>query len=918
MSYYVDETTGQLVKVTDQHANAETISWGSHSACSGATSTEPCQVTAPDGSRTLTFSYPSAGSGTCPSGSYTCVVVTDPLGRTVTYVKNSSSQLVRISLSNGTTTATYVFTYTTSTNLMTAWWDPQNNSNHSGSTSYATDVTWTSGKVTQVTGPTMTDAGTSMTSTYVPTTTFTYTDFNSSTGNGTVLIDNPNFNQSPAMYGANQTLDTYLGFELVSSVQGYGPLGAYGSYSLAPTPSMTATPMRDHLTLMPEEVMNPLSGGCVGTVGANTGSGDCSGSTEASEYDTGVTQNTYDASGNLLESIAPNDNNSTSAGDTTTNQYNGFNEVTVTVDPIGNASTSSTVIAAHTTTNTYDSTGDLLTSTSPATEDWTSNPETSNYYNSNGTLCASRTADEVGMSGVGVLTSCSATHATTYTYDTHGDLIKVTDPLGDVTEFAYGSDDYQCASLTPDGYAAGGSLTSCPSSAANYETMVLARSLYMDPTDVASPANAAGGNTYTYYNLNDDQIASVSPMGNPSTCNPLSVSTCVYTSYAAFDAMGDAVSSTSQTSASGTQGPTTTSFFDPDGTQVASVSPEGNVSGSASSYEQATIPDNLGDSASQTPASNLGSSCSVTSTTPCPDTTVTDYDEGSEADVTTVSSTGVGSATPTDSNAAYNPDLSDESTMVESSSSTDLLTSSTNDPNGDQLESTSTNAGTTVAGSATAYEPSGATCWTSNLPYGSGTPSCDNPPLGTGNQTTVDYYDADDNLIAVSGPGSNPYATGNSGGCNPLTTSTCSFTTYYTYNEDDELMTTKQPSDYQGNYPVTTNFYDASGNVVAITGAAGNPGSCNPITTSTCTDTTYKSYDGLGRITQTSYTDGTPTVSYSYNNDGTRHQMVDGTGTTTYTYGDLGQLTKKVDGAGNTVSYGYDAAGELICIELPE
>ena len=575
------------------------------------------------------------------------------------------------------------------------------------------------------------------------------------------------------------------------------------------------------------------------------------------------------------------------------------------------------MIAAHTTTNTYDSTGDLLTSTSPATEDWTSNPETSNYYNSNGTLCASRTADEVGMSGVGVLTSCSATHATTYTYDTHGDLIKVTDPLGDVTEFAYGSDDYQCASLTPDGYAAGGSLTSCPSSAANYETMVLARSLYMDPTDVASPANAAGGNTYTYYNLNDDQIASVSPMGNPSTCNPLSVSTCVYTSYAAFDAMGDAVSSTSQTSASGTQGPTTTSFFDPDGTQVASVSPEGNVSGSASSYEQATIPDNLGDSASQTPASNLGSSCSVTSTTPCPDTTVTDYDEGSEADVTTVSSTGVGSATPTDSNAAYNPDLSDESTMVESSSSTDLLTSSTNDPNGDQLESTSTNAGTTVAGSATAYEPSGATCWTSNLPYGSGTPSCDNPPLGTGNQTTVDYYDADDNLIAVSGPGSNPYATGNSGGCNPLTTSTCSFTTYYTYNEDDELMTTKQPSDYQGNYPVTTNFYDASGNVVAITGAAGNPGSCNPITTSTCTDTTYKSYDGLGRITQTSYTDGTPTVSYSYNNDGTRHQMVDGTGTTTYTYGDLGQLTKKVDGAGNTVSYGYDAAGELICMSYP-
>ena len=117
LKYYVDETTGQLVKEVDLNGNTVTVTWGSHTACSGATSTEPCQVTAADGIRTLTFSYPAAGSGTCPSGSYTCVVVTDPLGRTLTYVKDASGNLIQIALSNtavsGSTnqTATYALAY---------------------------------------------------------------------------------------------------------------------------------------------------------------------------------------------------------------------------------------------------------------------------------------------------------------------------------------------------------------------------------------------------------------------------------------------------------------------------------------------------------------------------------------------------------------------------------------------------------------------------------------------------------------------------------------------------------------------------------------------------------------------------------------------------------------------------------------
>jgi YVTN family beta-propeller protein len=65
--YLIDETTGELVEIEDLNGNTVTVTWGPHSACSGATSTEPCQVTAADGIRTFTYSYPSPGSGTCPS-----------------------------------------------------------------------------------------------------------------------------------------------------------------------------------------------------------------------------------------------------------------------------------------------------------------------------------------------------------------------------------------------------------------------------------------------------------------------------------------------------------------------------------------------------------------------------------------------------------------------------------------------------------------------------------------------------------------------------------------------------------------------------------------------------------------------------------------------------------------------------------
>lgn len=896
--YYMDSNSSsahQLVKEVDLNGNSTSFTYtsGQLTAESGA------------GSRSISFSYPAGGTSPCPStfNGQTiakCMVATDPVGRTATYMLVGSSSTgydlegVTLAAPSGWSTASSTYAFSYSGHYMTSWWDPNNYASYSGNTAEATDVTYNTGHaVTQVTGPEVTNEGTAMNQTYTPTTTYSYPLFDLYSGSGTVIETDANANydiaNSASLPGANVTFENFQNWMLAGTVRGYGATDASLPDSMS---SNTITTQRDPFTLMPVETINPL---------ADTTS------TSSSVTDLGITFNSYDVNANLLTSEAPG--SSPDSWGTTSYSYNSLNEPLSSTDADGNV-----------TTYRYNSTtGQELTATTPPTNDWTAAPESSDYYEGNGLLCASRTADEV--STYGTLSSCSSSHATTYTYDSAGDLTATTDPLGNVSESAFDLDGDVCASLTPDGYASPSdqTLTSCPTAATNNETVTLALNVLLDPTETTSPANAAGGATWTYYDNDGNQIASVSPMGSPSTCNPITYLTCSYTTYATFDPEGESTSTTSQTGTSGSKGPTDTTFYDPDGNAVAAVSAAGNASGSPSSYELATVSDNLGDTVGTAPVSDLsGSGCSATSTTePCPDATASAFDANGDTTKNVVASGGEPGSSPLVTTSSFDPSgnitVSNEPTLSDGTQATD----NTYDPNGDLLTSTLTASSTTTTGTTSTYEPNGAICWSSSLPWTSGTPSCDDPPTGSGTQTTVDYYDESGNLTAVSGPGSNPYATGNSTGCDPLTSSTCSFTTYYTYDEDGHQSTTTQPSDYLGNYPLTTNYYDNSGNLVAVTGAAGSPGTCNPLVTSTCTDTTYKTYDGVGRVTGVTYTDGTPTVTYSYNNDGTRHQMVDGTGTTTYTYDDLGQLASKIDGAGNTVTYGYDTAGELICMSYP-
>jgi RHS repeat-associated protein len=80
---------------------------------------------------------------------------------------------------------------------------------------------------------------------------------------------------------------------------------------------------------------------------------------------------------------------------------------------------------------------------------------------------------------------------------------------------------------------------------------------------------------------------------------------------------------------------------------------------------------------------------------------------------------------------------------------------------------------------------------------------------------------------------------------------------------------------------------------------------------------TAYTYDSGGRLIATSYSDGSPSETYTYDADGHLLTMVDGTGTTTSVFDSLHRLIQQTDGAGHVVGYGYDLAGRVTSVAYP-
>ncbi|MDQ4504321.1 RHS repeat-associated core domain-containing protein [Sinomonas sp. ASV322] len=162
--------------------------------------------------------------------------------------------------------------------------------------------------------------------------------------------------------------------------------------------------------------------------------------------------------------------------------------------------------------------------------------------------------------------------------------------------------------------------------------------------------------------------------------------------------------------------------------------------------------------------------------------------------------------------------------------------------------------------------------------------------------------------------------------------------------------TTTRPRSVQGPDPSVgpqKYTYDVDGNVATATSPAGvvttyTYTSNNAVNTisSTGTGTWTYDHDAAGRISKATapsgrsvtmtrtpkglvsklaYSDATPPVSFTYDQNGNRYTMTDGRGTSYYTYNAINQLASVIFvNVSNTYKYAYDEAGEPISRQLPD
>jgi RHS repeat-associated protein len=571
-----------------------------------------------------------------------------------------------------------------------------------------------------------------------------------------------------------------------------------------------------------------------------------------------VTQLSYDSAGDVTSSSIPDGNGAELA--TTTNTYDSDGNKVSTTAPAGNLSGANA--ANYTTTATYDADHEPLVVTLGGGSGSTVAPTvTATYYDANGNSVATTDASgnpysSSNPSGCNPLTtsSCSGTTYNTFTADNQETL--VTDPEGNQTLTCFDGDGNQAESVPPWGVAAY-SLTpaSCPTSyPSGYSSSPLASDATMITFDAqgkqlsvtAPPATGETTRTTTTY-LYDAAEQVIETTAPPSAASGGS-------NQVTFDTYDLAGESTSMTTGFGTASTSTsTSCYDPDGDQTATVPGNGNSSGITA--------------------------CETSSPwqTSSPDQTISDVDSVGET-VTTTSPPPAGTTSPATTTNTYDPDGNQLSTT---------------DPSGDETTYT--------------YNPLG-----------------DVVSTVESGQNSTDYYNANGNVLATTAPGGNPYSAGNPTGCNPLTTTTCSYTTYNTYNSSNELLTSTNPDG-----DTTTNYYDTSGNKIATTGPSGNPTTCNPTTSTTpCADTTTHVYNSLNQLTceaePNSASDtcsspgsGVGITTFTYTADGKRQTMTNSTGTTNYSYDTSDRLISMTNASDAAVTYGYGQNSDPTCVSYP-
>jgi RHS repeat-associated protein len=904
---------------------------------------------------TLTISYgaPSPGQGQCPSTAVSCNTVTSASGRALILATNSSGEVTSVTDPMG---RSWTYSYDSSGNLTSAI-DPMSNV-----TSYTYDTTNTNPlyvhDVLTITKPNGQsggpDAGAHTTNTYDTSgrvltqtdpagweTVFNYRAMDSITGDGQVIVLDPDDNQTAYEYTSGILNEKFVGYDPSSSQP--PPSDTIYSPNAASLLDQTVTnPDGATMTYAYDSSWNLTSSIGPPTTAAPSGAETSSAFTSLEQPNCTTTALAAEtcASSNVSPPSTTPPGEPISAPSSTTPLGVNYTEY----DTNGNELWSSTgVYEPGATSAMYEITtyqlfsGNTLKLGSDATIQCTATPPlpslpcatvdadgvvTEFAYDSYGDLTSKTTGLVPTLSGL----SSSASATTTYTYDADGEATSTVSPDGNVS----GANAGNYTTLTT--YNADGDVTSTSEGDGSGHTVTPRQTSYGydgngNETSITDPLN----NTTTLeYSADDEQTFVTDADGDSGlTCydgdghatetvpavgvaagslTPASCPTAYPSGYgdrlasdastASWnDAQGE-VLATSSPAPAGESGYESSSYlYDSGGNTLETIEPPTTNGGNNAVTVQ--LFDNAGELTSKTSA--YGTSSAATGTycyDPAGNQTAAVPPDGNINGLATcensapwvVSSTAFPTQAAYESTATY--DSVGEATSTTSpaaSGSGEATTTTFRDPDGHQL------AVTEPEGNAGSCDPINPTSYTD--PFSLQTSSCSYTNYSTysptghvlsstdalGNATTY-TYDAAGNRLTTTDPMSN--------------------TTTNTYDSFGKLASTESASG------TTSYFYNADGRNVAVTGPGGNPATCNPVNTPSCAYTTYSSYDAAGRLLETTNPDGQITADY-YDQNGDILAVTGGSGNPYSVANPSGCNPTTTSTCADSTYYQYDNNGKL-------
>jgi len=557
-----------------------------------------------------------------------------------------------------------------------------------------------------------------------------------------------------------------------------------------------------------------------------------------------TSSNTWDAHGNLLSHTDP-------LGRTTSYAYDALNDTTAITDPLG-------VL----TTNTYDANGNLLSASRPLTP-----------------------------TGSGTNSTINSTGSVSFTVSPASGLVN--SGISVTADNSKGSQcvDGQLVDVDFDGHLAGE--VSC------YSRYINGQQLGYFYVTITVPLNAAvGGHTITVSFTQGRTIAGSAPftvMPSPTFCPQAGPATYTATVCLAYDPVhpGDVITRTNPdgyatqysydrsgdlASVSDPMSDTTRYGYDPIGRQTSMVTPNGNAPGATPlsytttmTYDAAGDPTVITNTQGFTTSQQYDANRNLIAVTDARNNTTRDgYDLDNERiSVTEPNQTVLRTGYDADGN------------VITRTNGMGYQTQYGHDPLNRTTITTDTRGYTSTVG----YDLAGNIITTTDA-------------LG---HQTVNGYDQANQRTSARQPDGSLLGTGyDLDGDVITTTNGVGDLTRYSYDSLNRLVVKTDPLSR-----TTAYGYDLAGNKTSVTDAMGR------VTTSV--------YDTANRLTTINYSDGsTPTVIYTYTPDGQRSTMADGTGATAYRYDTLDRPVQVTNGASARVGYGYDAVGNPTTLTYPD